>query len=158
MLGSERLLYIKVGGDWFPIGCLTSNSFSETVQTIDTSFRGNTAGWQTVVPTVQTASISFSGIATNDDRGGTVITFSDIKSLKRNRTEIEWQVAQSDGTWDAESGSGYIVSLSEASPLENFVSFEGEILVSGAPTTGEYVPPASPELVDMIPYYETGKS
>ncbi len=58
--GEIRILYIKQSGDFYPIGCLTSNSFSEDFETIGTTTRDND-GWATSRPTKQSYTISFDG-------------------------------------------------------------------------------------------------
>ena len=66
--GNLKLLYLYVGGEYFPIGCLTSNSFSETSDMLDTTTRQNANGWKTSIPTNQSYNISFSGITTTSDK------------------------------------------------------------------------------------------
>lgn len=155
--GSYKLLYIKSGVDWFPIGCLTDNSFTEGTGTLDASTRDNTDGWQSSVPTTQNYTISFSGIVTLDDRGGTVIKYADLVALKRARTKIEWKIYSSEGG-DTEEGYGYLTSISDSASLDDAVSFDGEILGTGAPSTTTWTPPAVPDLTLMIPSYEGGKN
>lgn len=154
--GGYKLLYIKSGIDWFPIGCLTNNSFSESSGTLDVSTRDNTDGWQSIVPTIQNYNISFSGIVTVDDRGGTVLKYADLVALKRGRTKIEWKIYSSEGG-DTEEGFGYISSISDSASIEDSVSFSGEILGTGAPSTTTWTPPSVPDLTIMIPSYEIGK-
>ena len=153
---SERLVYIKVVDTYYPIGCLIDNSFNESSDTMDTTFRGSNNGWSSMVPTVQTGAISFSGIVTDDDRGGTIINFAAIKALKRARTEIEWRIGSVSGG-DAEDGTGYITSISEAAAIGEFVTFSGEITLSGEPTTTDWTPPSYPDIESMIPPYEAAQ-
>ena len=35
--GENRILYIKINGEFLPIGCLTGDSFSETVEMLNTT-------------------------------------------------------------------------------------------------------------------------
>lgn len=155
--GAYKILSIKVAAVYFPIGCLTSNSFSEGVEMIDTSTRDNTNGWKSSKPTAQSYSISFSGLLTFDDRGATVITYEEIKLLKRARTKIEWQIASSEGG-DTETGEGYFTSLSDSAEIDSFLSFTGNIQGYGEPTTTAGTPPSAiADLDDMTVPYETAK-
>ena len=154
--GIYKVLYIKVSTEWFPIGCLTSNSFSESVSMLGTTTRDNTNGWETSVPTTQSFNISFSGLLTFDDRGATVITYEEIKVLKRARTLIEWKIESSEGG-DTESGYGYITSLSDSAEIDSFLSFTGEIKGYSTPTTTAGTTPSTLTLDDMTVPYEAAK-
>ena len=67
--GTYNLLYIKWGGDFLPIGCLISDSFSEEVEMLDTTTRDN-AGWKTSTPTIQSYNLSFDGLIQNTNFTG----------------------------------------------------------------------------------------
>ena len=58
--GNDRILFIKRGENFLPIGCLTSNGMSEDMELIPTSTR-NSQGWRTFAPSTQGFSVSFSG-------------------------------------------------------------------------------------------------
>ena len=154
--GSYKILYIKSGESWLPIGCLTSNSISEGVSMLDSSTRDNTDGWTSSVPTSQSYSISFSGVLTLDDRGGTVMTYADIKALKRARTKINWRIDSSEGG-DTDEGFGYFVSLGEANEIDSAITFDGEIVGTGNPSITTWTPDSPPELTEIEPYYSAGK-
>ena len=155
--GTYKVLFIKDTGVWYPIGCLTSNSFSESVSMLSTTTRDNTNGWETSVPTTQSFNISFSGLLTFTNLSSTVITYEEIKVLKRSRTLIEWKIESSDGG-DTESGYGYITSLSDSAEIDSFLSFTGEIVGYSTPTTtAGTTPPAIDDLDDMTIPYEAAK-
>ena len=154
--GTYKLLYIEATGTYYPIGCLTDNSFSETTETLDVSTRQNADGWGSIVPTRQSYTISFSGVAGFDDLGGTVISYSALQTLKRNRTKINWKIYSSLGG-DTDSGSGYITSLSNSATIDEAVSFDGEIIGTGEPSVVAGVPEDPLDLVDMIQIYEAAK-
>lgn len=156
--GSDRLLYIydDVGLDWIPIGCLTENSFTEATEMLDATMRSDADGWTQAIPSHQTYNISFSGVLSLDDRGGTIMTYNDIQTLKRARTKIQWRITSDAG--EAESGYGYIVNLSNSASVEEFVTFDGAIVGVGNPSSVAWSPPATPELDSMIPPYNIGKS
>ncbi len=155
--GTFRILYIKSGGDYFPIGCLTDNSFTEQVEMLDSTTRANSDGWTSGRPTRQSFNISFSGLMTFDDLGETVIDYSMLQSLKRARTKIEWKIYHTLGG-DTDFGSGFITSLSNDAPIDESVSFTGEIIGFGEPLVTVGVPEIINPLVDMIPIYEAAKT
>jgi TP901-1 family phage major tail protein len=157
MNGSLKILYLYSNTEWFPIGCLTSNSISESSETLSSTTRDNTDGWTSAVPTNQSYSISFDGILTEDDRGGTVITYGEIKALKRNRTQIQWKIAMSDGSGDTDAGYGYITSIGESANIDEFISFSGQIIGVGDPSIESWTPPTYDDIIDMIPIYDAAK-
>ena len=158
MNGTYKLLYIYFVDAYYPIGCLTSNSFSEGVSMLGSTTRDNTDGWGSSVPTSQGYNISFSGILTLDNRGSTVITYADIKGLKRSRTKIQWRIVMSDGTGDTDQGYGYITSISQSASVDEAISFDGEITGVGVPSVTTWTPPTLDDLESMIPPYEAAKT
>ena len=128
IVGTFRILYLKVGDDWIPIGCLTDNSFTESSNMLGTTTRDN-AGWETSIPTNQNYSISFSGVLTDEFTSDSIVTYYDLKTLKRERTRIEWKVDDQLGHF--EIGEGYISDLGDANTVDEFVTFNGIILGFG---------------------------
>jgi len=129
--GEIRILYIKRDEVYFPIGCLTSNSFSEGVQMIDTTTRENSNGWKTSRPTNQNYNISFDGLILDNPIVSDKVTYYDLKTFKRGRTLIEWKT--SNNSSDDEFGSGYITNLSDSASIDEFISFSGGIEGFGEP-------------------------
>lgn len=127
--GKDSLIYIKVAGLFRPIGCLTSNSFSETTETIDTTTRQN-GGWKTAFPTLQSYSISLSGMA-KLVRDGFLLSYHQLRELKRSRTIFEWQIKTA-GMPD-ESGRGFITEISNEAPAEDYITFSVTIQGFGKP-------------------------
>lgn len=154
--GTYKILYIKSGTEYFPIGCLTENEFSEEVQMLNSTTRDNSDGWGSGVPTRQSYTISFSGLSTFDDLGETIIDYAMLQSLKRARTKIDWKIYSSLGG-DTDSGSGYITSLSNAATVDEYVSFSGEIIGTGLPIFAEGVPVDPLSLDNMLIPYEIAK-
>ncbi len=137
--GSNRILYIKIASVYQPIGCLTSNSFSESAGVLETTTRSNPDGWGSSIPTTQTFNLSFSGIVTRTNSAGTIVSFADLKAIKRNRNKIDWQIRSQEDSL-IESGLGHITSLSEDAGLDDFVTFSGEIQGTGLPISSA-IPP-----------------
>ena len=133
--GSYSILYIKWQGSFLPIGCLTSDNFSEDVDMIDIN-RGNMA-WRTRFPTNQGYNISFDGLVkdTNSSTGdSTKISLDRLIVLKRSRTLIEWKTEASNSVF-IDSGFGYITNLSKSSNIDEFISFNATIQGFGIPSS-----------------------
>ena len=133
-LGQDRILYIKQNGSWMPIGCLTSNSFAETAEMLDTTTRDN-QGWTTSRPTVQSYSISFEGIQINTTMAGgtfTVASYDKLKLLKRDRILLEWKIQ---GTLYpiVDYGKAYINDISDANAIDELITFSGTMTGFGMP-------------------------
>jgi hypothetical protein len=134
--GTYRILYIKYSGVYLPIGLLTSESFSEGVDMIDTTTRDN-AGWKTSRPTNQSYNISFEGLIKNTNFNGgdfTKISLDKLRVFKRNRTLIEWKLQDNALTF-VDTGSGYITELGDSSSIDEFISFNANIEGYGTPTS-----------------------
>jgi len=128
--GTYKILYIEKDGVFYPIGCLTSNSFSESVEMLDTTTRDN-QGWNTSKPTNQSYNISFDGLITQELVLAGVITYGEIKQIKRSRALINWKIEDSVGNIDY--GSGYFTDLGDSAEIDSMTSFNGTILGYGKP-------------------------
>lgn len=141
--GNDRILYIKYLGNWMPIGCLTSNSISESSEMLSTTTRDND-GWSTSRPAMQNYSISFEGLQINTTvAGGTfgVASYDRLKLLKRSKTLLDWKI-QGATFPVVDYGKCYISEISEASAVDEFLSFSGTLTGYGIPKTrqiGEFV-------------------
>ena len=130
--GVYKVIYIYVNNNYVPIGCLTSNSFSESSEMLETTTRQNMNGWRTSIPTMQTYSISLSGLVTENDRSESILTYKDLQTLKREKTKISWKINTADPTKN-DYGFGYITSLSNNSEIDSFIDFSAEITGYGEP-------------------------
>ena len=132
--GEDRILYVKINGAYLPIGCLTDNSFDESVEFLDTTTRDN-GGWNTSRPLNQQYSISFNGVQVNSTLAGgnfNVASYDKLKQLKRNRQLIDWKI-QGTVYPIVDYGKGYIGSISEANAVGEFMTFTGSITGYGQP-------------------------
>jgi hypothetical protein len=118
MNGDLRILYFYISSSWIPVGCLTGNSISESVDMIGTTTREND-GWSQAVPMQQSYSISFDAVSTLT---GSIVNIDDLRVLFRARTRVRWKIEDSDGG-DTYSGYGYMTSLSEGSPVGEYITF-----------------------------------
>jgi len=124
--GKYKILYIKKDDDYFPIGCLTGNSFKESADMLETTTRDNSDGWKSSIPTSQSYDISFNGIIFHGS-STKLITYREIISLKRSRTKIEWKI-ENGKSIDVDYGYGYITSLGDGADVGEYVSFSGAIV------------------------------
>tara|TARA_R110000744_G_scaffold250022_1_gene366234 strand:- start:2216 stop:2710 length:495 start_codon:yes stop_codon:yes gene_type:complete len=132
--GTYSVLYIKWEDEFLPIGCLTSDSFSEDIEMLDSTTRDN-AGWKTSTPTNQSYNLSFEGIVKNTNFNGgdfTKISLDRLRILKRSRILIEWKTQDNNSIFE-DSGFGYITSLSKSASTDEFISFSANIEGYGAP-------------------------
>ena len=141
--GSNRILSFKISDVWTPVGCLTSNSFNETVEMLSTTTRDN-QGWETSVPTVQGYSIPFTGVVPTDGTGKVILT--NLRAYKRARTLLDWKIEDvTSGIIDI--GKGYLTSVGETADVQGFLTFDAELAGYGVPT--QYIdttPPSAPFL------------
>ena len=130
-----RILYIKIEGVFIPVACLTDNSFSESVDSLDTTTIEN-AGWTSSIPTNQSYSISFSGLQIYTlfppEADQTKASYDRLKALKRGRAIFDWEIRTNDLVF-IDYGKGYIDSLSESAPVGEFLTFDGSIKGVGEP-------------------------
>lgn len=132
--GSERVLYLLVDTDYIPVGCLTDNSFTETVDMIDTTTQENN-GWSTSRPTTQSFSVDFTGIQINTlfingDFGK--VSYDYLKEIKRARTLSTWRLSTLNGVF-IEDFRGYITDLGESASMGDVLTFDGSIQGYGEP-------------------------
>lgn len=141
--GEDRVLYVKILGAWLPVGCLTGNSLSESSEMLATTTRDND-GWSTSRPAMQSYSVSFDGLQINTTVAGgtfTVASYDKLKTLKRNKTLLDWKI-QGSVFPVVDYGKAYITELSEASNVGEFLTFSGSLTGYGLPLTrtlGEFV-------------------
>jgi len=132
--GEDRILYIKVNGNYMPVGCLTGNSISESSEMLQTTTRDN-SGWATSRPLNQNYSISFDGVQVNTTVAGgsfSLLSYDKLKLLKRNKQLLDWKIEGSIFPV-VDYGKCYITELSEASNVGEFLTFTGSLTGFGIP-------------------------
>lgn len=133
--GTNQLFYILKDSVWMPVGCLTGDSFNESVEMLGTTTRDNPNGWTTSIPTNQSYSISLQGLINTEYISDSIITYYDLVVNKRYRQLISWRA--DDGLGGYDYGQGYITELSKASNVNEFVSFDCSITGFGEPLNTE---------------------
>lgn len=139
--GDNRILFVKIGGEFLPVACLTTNSMAEISETLPTTTRQNENGWSTSVPTKQNFTISFEGLQINTYFGGddTKVSYDRLKALKRSRSIFDWELRTLDGLF-VDYGKGFITELSETAPVEDYLTFSGTLTGFGEPNfTSNYL-------------------
>lgn len=135
-LGDNRILFFKIDGVYMPVGCLTSNGFSESSETIDTTTRDN-RGWRTFNVLSQNYSLSFAGLSINTTMTGgnfAAISHDKLKLLKRERVLIDWKLEAADYPV-VDYGKCRITDLSETADVNTLLSFTGTAQGWGKPLT-----------------------
>lgn len=132
--GEFDLLYLVIDGVDIPIGCSTSHGFNETSDMLDTTTTDN-GGWKTSRPTNQSYTIDFEGLSVISNEA--VIdrySYDLLVGLKRNRTLIDWKEVFDQGNkYREQTGKGYIVDISELSPVGEYLTFNATIEGYGEP-------------------------
>jgi hypothetical protein len=133
--GEERILYLKINGEFLPIGCLSENSFSETAESFETTIKGE-ASWKTDRILSQSYTLSFSGIQIltkflNTD----FLSYDTLKDLKRRRQLLEWKI-DGDNFPIVDSGYCYITDISESAVVNELLTFSGTLTGFGEPRIG----------------------
>lgn len=130
--GVYKIISIYINGGYIPIGCLTSNSFSETSEMLETTTRQNMNGWKTSIPTMQSYTISLSGLVSEDNRSNTILTYNDLQALKRNKTKFSWKINTANPLKN-DYGFGHFNSISNNAEIDSFIDFSAEIQGYGQP-------------------------
>jgi hypothetical protein len=93
---------------------------------------------------MQGYSISFEGIQINSVVAGgtfTIASYDKLKLLKRSKILLDWKI-QGSTFPTVDYGKCYITEISEASAVDDFLSFSGSMVGYGIPQTrglGEFV-------------------
>ncbi len=133
-LGQDRILFLKLNGNWIPIACLTDNSFDESSEFLETTTRDN-QGWKTSRPVMQSYNIGFNGLTINTTVAGgnfNVASYDKLKELKRDKILLNWKIEGSEYPV-VDYGQCYISDLSEANAIDEFMSFSGSLVGFGKP-------------------------
>lgn len=136
--GADRILYLKIFGNWIPIGCLTDNSMEESAEMLDTTTRDN-QGWTTSRPVLQSYSLSFNGLQLNTTVSGgnfNVASYDKLKQLKRDKTLLDWKIEGSLYPI-VDYGKAYLTSLGESNNIDEFMTFSGSMTGFGKPLMTE---------------------
>lgn len=131
--GEESLFYIKKNDVFFPVACLTSSPMSEDVELISTTTREN-EGWNTNLPTNQSYNIDLSGLMIMDDSdsGNEVLSYRELRNMKRNRELVEWE-RRTLGGYYIDSGKAHIISISDSDEADGFITFSASLKGYGKP-------------------------
>lgn len=110
-----------------PVGCLLSNSLSESISFIKTCKSTQEMG-QKQLGQLHSYSVSFEAVYAVDQA---IIGWNDLKALGRSRTMMDWSMINLD-TNEGDAGEGFLESLEITGTSEDFVKFTGVITGYGA--------------------------
>jgi len=132
--GQDRILFIKIDGNYMPIGCLTGNSLDKNAEMLDTTTRDN-KGWKTSRPVVKDYNISFTGVQINTTMAGgnfNIASYDKLNKLFNDSILLDWKIQ---GTIFpvVDYGKCYISSLGEANNVGEFMTFSGTLVGYGKP-------------------------
>lgn len=110
-----------------PVGCLLSNSLSESISFIKTCKSTQEMG-QKQLGQLHSYSVNFEAVYAVDQA---IIGWNDLKDLGRSRTIMDWSMINLD-TNEGDAGEGFLESLEISGTSEDFVKFTGVITGYGA--------------------------
>jgi hypothetical protein len=129
--GNESLLFIKIGQNYVPIGCLTDNSFSESTELLPTTTQ-QSEGWRTARAGIQSYQINFTGLQFFSLLNSpNLISLDRLQLIKRNRTVVQWEEVRGNNL--VQRGRGIIVELTAENPVNQDATFSGVIQGFGKP-------------------------
>jgi len=137
--GSLFMLYIRNGGTWKPVACLTSNGISESWDFAETVTKCD-PGVTRRKPTTYSYEIPFEGVFTDTSGGGgdtAKASWDVIKDLARSKTLTEYEIAllKEDGTEEPnfapQYGAAYFSALEITGAEGEFITFSGTLLGDG---------------------------
>ena len=146
--GSLFMLYIRTGGAWKPVACLTSNGISESWDFAETVTKCD-PGVTRRKPTTYSYEIPFEGVFTDTSGAGgdnAKASWDRISIIARAKTLTEFQVAllKTDGTeepnFSAQYGYAYFSALEITGAEGDFITFTGTLLGDGDITTTDPYP------------------
>ena len=120
---TNLMLYIND----LPVGCLLSNSLSESISFIKTC-KSTQEMAQKQLGQLHSYSVNFEAIYAVDQA---IIGWNDLKALGRSRTMIDWSMINLD-TNEGDAGEGFLESLEISGSSEDFIKFTGVITGYGA--------------------------
>lgn len=122
-LGSTSILYINS----LPVGCLTSQTLSETIQFMRTG-KTTQNGAIKSLPTLYGYSIPFECVMI---KNLAKMDYWEIQALARERRRIEWDIVNSE-TGDNDYGDAFIENLQLTASVSDFIKFTGTLTGYGA--------------------------
>lgn len=142
--GANEILFIygpikdaageTVAANYFPVGCLTTNDISKTVETQDGTITkcdpspDSTYGRKSYQITFDAVSVEADGLKASYD------AISDVMDdAHANKKPIFWKIetTHADDTKTTKFGKGKLTDLSRTAPVEGEITFSGTIQGSG---------------------------
>lgn len=134
LLGKNSILFLHDGEAYLPIGCLTTNDLSKSLEMNDgTATKCNTS--PDPIPGKATYQWTWDAVAIEDDEAKA--SLEKAHELMDSKAMIYWknEITKADSTKITRYGKGYLTELSEAAPLEGEITFSGTIQGAGSVTS-----------------------
>lgn len=122
LLGKDEILLIHDGTAYLPIGCLTTNTISESREITEgtkTKCNTNPQG----VPQDPTYEGSFEAVANDDEV--TKMTHVKMRAEMKKDTPSYWKITR--GGVDLEFGKAFLTSLERSAPVDNVITWSGTL-------------------------------
>jgi len=138
-MGGLFQLYIRTGGAWKPLSCMTSNGLSETwnfAETVTACDPGVTRR----KPTTYSYEIPYEGVFTDTTGAGgdtAKASWDTAKTIARAKTLFDWKIAllQDDGdeepNFAPQYGTAYFSALEITGTPEDFITYSATLLGDG---------------------------
>jgi hypothetical protein len=120
---TNLMLYIND----IPVGCLLTNSLSESISFIKTCKSTEEMG-QKQLGQLHSYSVNFEAVYAIDS---SIIGWDDLKVLGRSRTMMDWSMINMD-TNEGDAGEGFLENLEITGTSDDFIKFAGTITGYGA--------------------------
>lgn len=104
------------------VGCLTSQSLSETIDFIQTCKRTE-KGAISQLPQLYGYSIPFEAVMAI---GSSNLSYEDLKTIMRNRTRVDWSIINLDIN-EGDAGQAFIENLQLSANTQDFIKFTGTL-------------------------------
>jgi len=147
-MGNLFMLYIRTGGLWKPVSCMTSNGISESwnfAETVTACDPGVTRR----KPTTYSYEIPYEGVFTDTSGAGgdtAKASWDTLSGIARAKTAVDWKIAllQDDGdeepNFAPQYGTAYFSALDISATMEDFITYSATFLGDGDITTTDPYP------------------
>lgn len=138
LLGKNSILFLYVNTAYLPIGCLTSNDLSKSLEMNDgTATKCNVS--PDPIPGKKSYQWSFEAVAIEDDvakasldKAHTLMDAGDIVYWKQ-------EITKENNTKITRYGKGVLTELNESAPVEGEITFSGTIVGIGSVSATDLV-------------------
>lgn len=130
LLGKNSILFVNTGTDYMPIGCLTSNGISKSMDMTDGTLTKCDPDPESI-PGKRSYEVSFDAVAVVNE--ATLASLAEVDVLFDLGKAIYWknEITLEDATKVTTFGKGYLTSFDREDPVDGEITFSGTIQGSG---------------------------